>query len=126
MIVAYSHMLFWMLMLLFAKHLLADFLWQTPKMVEEKGNYGAIGGIQHSAIHGLLTTLVLWFFLPLGGALVYGVIDAIVHYHIDWAKININRKNHYTTADSKFWWWLGVDQFMHQLTYVAMVVFIFS
>lgn len=30
------------------KHFLADFLWQTPKMLSEKGTYGASGGLEHA------------------------------------------------------------------------------
>jgi Protein of unknown function (DUF3307) len=126
LLITYSHTLFLLMLALFTKHLLADFAWQTPKMVAEKGTYGASGGLHHSSIHGALTVFVLCFFLPFGGALAYGLIDGIVHYHIDWAKININKKYKYTVEDAKFWWWLGVDQFLHQLTYLVMVVFILT
>lgn len=108
------------MLLLFTKHLLADFRWQTDEMVKEKGNYGSWPGIEHSLIHGLGTAVVLMFFVGIFGALLYGILDAVLHYHIDWTKININRKHNYTTADKEFWWWLGVDQFLHQMTYVLI------
>lgn len=115
-----------MMLGLFLKHLLADFVWQTPKMVEEKGIYGATAGVQHSAIHGLLTAFVFSFWIPVGGALIYGIIDLLAHYHIDWAKININKKYNYTVENPKFWFWLGLDQFMHQMTYVLLVISVLS
>jgi hypothetical protein len=40
------------LTLLFIKHFLADFVWQTDTMVIEKGKYGYLGGLQHSGLHG--------------------------------------------------------------------------
>lgn len=49
------------------------------------------------------------------------LFEFIVHYHIDWAKMNINRKMGWKDENSEFWVLLGADQLLHYLTYVLMV-----
>jgi uncharacterized membrane protein HdeD (DUF308 family) len=106
------------LALLFIKHFLADFVWQTDKMVSEKGQYGRWGGIQHSGLHAICTYVVLMHFLGMQACLMLAAIDFIVHYHTDWAKMNAARG--LTIKDKKYWVWLGMDQLIHALTYIAM------
>lgn len=110
--------------LLQIKHFLADFVWQTDRMVLEKGIYGARYGLYHSGIQSLGTFLAFAWIHPLLG-LITAIIDFVAHYHIDWAKININRRYNYTPKDHKFWFWLGLDQLAHQLTYVFLVGWVF-
>ena len=116
---------FLLLSLLGIKHFLADFAFQFPYMVKEKGTYGALGGVHHAAFHASLTFFVLliacssspWV-IPLAAA------DGLIHYHIDWCKQQLNRG--YTTADKQFWFWLGADQAAHYLTYVGIIYVITS
>lgn len=108
--------------LLLIKHFVADFMLQTDTMVREKGHYGKWGGVLHSGIHGVGTFIV---FAAFGFGLVSvicAVIDSAVHYHIDWAKMNLSRD--LTVADKQYWFYLGLDQLLHQLTYVALIVFV--
>ena len=109
------------LALLGIKHFFADFVWQFDYMVREKGFYGQRGGIDHSLIHGGLTLAVLFHFAGIGDALILAILDGIVHYHIDWAKMTINRNKHLTPQDQEFWFWLGLDQLAHLLTYTAII-----
>jgi len=102
------------------KHFLADFVWQTDRMIVDKGIYGARYGIYHSLVQSAGTFLAFAWIHPALGT-VASFIDFLAHYHIDWAKININRHNNYTPADKKFWFWLGLDQLAHQITYVILV-----
>ena len=111
-------------LLLQVKHFLADFVWQTNRMVVEKGVYGARHGIYHSLIQAAGTFLAFVWMHPVIG-FATALVDFIAHYHIDWAKININKKYNYTPADKKFWFWLGLDQLAHQITYVILVGWIF-
>lgn len=108
------------MLLLQIKHFVADFVLQTHQMVIEKGTYGARHGIYHSLIQAAGTFVALAWIHP-GIGLLAAIFDFIVHYHVDWAKMNINRKYGYTPADNKFWLWLGLDQLAHQLTYVLIV-----
>ena len=106
------------------KHFLVDFLWQTPKMLSEKGTYGATGGIEHAGAHAIGTTIILFLIFPwdLGAhalAILLGGLDGVIHYHIDWAKTNLSRG--LTPADRKFWVWLGADQGLHYLTYILII-----
>lgn len=105
------------------KHFLGDFVFQTPTMVATKGTYGAIGGIQHAGVHGLLTAMVLTaLVLPSTLILQLALIDALIHYHVDWAKQQFSRK--YTTADKSFWFWFGLDQTLHYLTYIGIIAWL--
>jgi hypothetical protein len=106
------------------KHFVADFVLQTDRMVQEKGTYGARWGIYHSLIQSAGTFLAFAWLHPLLG-IITAAVDFVLHYHIDWAKININKRYNYTPKDREFWLWLGVDQLAHQLTYILLVGWVF-
>lgn len=101
------------------KHFLADFLWQFPYMVTDKGQYGAPGGLAHAGIHGILTFFVVIGFVRPEDAVTIALLDSAVHYHIDWAKTNLSRG--LGINDHRFWVWFGLDQALHYLTYVAII-----
>ena len=100
------------------KHFICDFLLQFPYMISQKGIYGADGGIHHAGFHTLFTFLILAPFIGIV-AVLPAVVDGVVHYHIDWAKQQLNQG--LTPADRKFWIWFGLDQALHYLTYVAII-----
>ena len=113
------------LFLLFLKHFIIDFPFQGPYQYLNKGTYGHPGGILHAGVHGLGTFAVfIWFTTPLV-AVCLALVDFLLHYHIDWAKMNINKKLGYgPTTHEQFWWLLGVDQLLHALTYLGLVTFL--
>jgi hypothetical protein len=116
-----AHLALELLLLLFLKHFIVDFPLQKPYQYLNKGNYGHPGGILHSALHGVGTFICIWFFFP-SVALVMAFADFLVHYHVDWAKVNINKAfNWGPTTHEQFWWLLGLDQLAHALTYIAIV-----
>lgn len=104
------------LVLFVLKHFLADFPLQPPYQWMNKGKYGHAGGLIHAAIHAALTLAILRFFnMPLWLA----VVDGIIHYHVDWFKMQFTWK-----PDNKYFWWtLGVDQMLHYLTYIGIVAY---
>jgi len=110
--------------LLQIKHFLADFVFQTPRMMYEKGTYGAAHGVYHSLCHSAGTLLAFVWLHPIIG-LVTAFFDFLLHYHIDWAKSNINKKYKYTQDNPKFWMWFGLDQLAHQFTYIVLIWWIF-
>lgn len=113
------------MVLFILKHLVFDWLYQPPFMYKNKGIYGHVGGILHSLIHGVSTFTIALFFTDLHTALLTGFIDGVIHYHIDWAKININKVKCWTPTNSEnFWKLVGIDQTLHSLTYVGLVYFI--
>ena len=107
--------------LLFTKHFVVDFPLQTKFQWSNKGTYGHIGGILHAYLHAMGTMLCFWWYAPM--ACIYlGFVDMVIHYHIDWAKMNLNEKMGWKPDNSeKFWWLLGLDQFLHAMTYVGLV-----
>lgn len=110
------------LLLFQVKHLLADFVLQTAKMVEEKGHYGCAGGLYHAGIHILASApLVLWLAPHVATVAVVLVAEFVIHYHIDWCKEQIGRRLALSPGDKAFWFAIGVDQLLHQLTYIGMV-----
>jgi hypothetical protein len=108
---------------LLAKHAVADFFLQTSYQYQNKGIYGHPGGFLHSAIHVALTPLVYLVLAP-GSLLIAGLIaigEFIVHYHVDWAKEQVTRRNSLTPECRGFWFALGTDQLIHGLSYIVIV-----
>lgn len=108
------------LILLF-KHLVCDFFLQTAYQYRNKGIYSHPGGLLHAGLH-VLGTAFLFLYVNPGPKIVALILagEFVVHYHIDWAKEQIVKRCKLTTEDSAFWWALGVDQFLHGATYVAI------
>lgn len=106
------------LALLQVKHWYVDFVNQTDEEVKYKGTYLDWRGVKHSLKHGIVTTAILILFTPIGWAVIFGIVDFLLHYHIDWLKINKGNRDIRTKA---FWNHLGLDQMAHQLTYIGIV-----
>lgn len=107
------------LALLFIKHWYIDFVFQTDEELKNKGTYGAWAGIKHSLKHGLATLIIfLVLDVSLLLAIAIAVLDAVIHYHVDWIKMNHGNKD---MTDPKFWNHLGLDQLAHYLTYLLLV-----
>jgi hypothetical protein len=113
--------IFALLAVLFVKHWYIDFVNQSNEEVQGKGIYGNAHGLMHSIKHGVATFLIFWYVLNWQAAVILGFIDFVTHYHIDWAKININKRWNYTVENPKFWAWLGADQLAHSITYLFIV-----
>ena len=113
---------------LFIKHFICDFpLQMFPWMYLNKDRYLHPGGIVHAGVHGIGTLIVLSFFFEIKLSIFYALIDMLVHYHIDWAKMNLSR--HYDLKpNNSEWLWvlLGLDQLLHHLTYFAIIYYAFK
>lgn len=111
----------YLILLLVTKHFIVDFPLQTKFQYSNKGKYGHPGGLLHSFFHGCATYFCFAWFAPIAAGYL-AIIDMVVHYHIDWAKVNINNKFGWgPTTHEQFWWLLGLDQFLHAITYVGLV-----
>lgn len=116
---------FLLLSLFGIKHFIADFPLQYSYMVAEKGIYGAGGGVQHAMVHGIGTFIVLMLVISHSPwVLILSLADGVLHYHIDWAKQQLNRN--YTIKDDRWWTLLGLDQCLHYLTYVGIIYVVTS
>ena len=115
-----------LLFLLQIKHLLVDWSWQPAYEWKNKGTYGHPGGILHAFKNAIGTAAVFSFFFPhMILLLVVFAIDFLLHYHIDWAKMNINRIYGWgPTTHDQFWRLTGFDQFLHQVTYLFLIWFV--
>ncbi len=112
----------WLLIAFQLKHLLCDYFFQYPRHFMVKGTYGKWGGVEHALIHGAGTLLVFGlagYFLPVFG--LAAIIDFVIHYHVDWAKMKLGAVKGWKPDNNKFWWALGVDQFLHHVTYIGLI-----
>jgi Protein of unknown function (DUF3307) len=105
-----------------AKHLVCDFILQTRYQVDNKGFYGRLGGLAHAGWHILFSIPVL-LILTRSAGLIAGLLlfEFLVHYHTDWLKARTQRLRGWTQNDAIYWVAFGADQFVHQVTYLAMV-----
>lgn len=116
-----------------------DFLLQTKYQYSNKGTYGHPGGIIHAQLHALASWMIL-FFLGYHANIIFwlALAEAVVHYHIDWAKVQITKNcgwSKFDTGDAynpahlrifsnNYFHALGFDQLLHQLTYIAMAAYL--
>jgi hypothetical protein len=118
--------IFLILIGLLVKHWYVDFVNQSDDEIASKGIYGRWTGIKHSLKHGALTVVVLLCFIhDTEVSILLGLVDAIIHYHIDWFKVSVNQRKGWTVKDSGFWLLFGLDQLAHSLTYVLIVWLLF-
>lgn len=114
---------FLLLALFGIKHFIADFLMQYSYMVRDKGIYGAAGGLHHAGTHACWTFVILVPFVhSANDLLLLPLADAVIHYHVDYFKQQLNQG--LSALDNMFWVWLGLDQALHYLTYVGIIYYV--
>ena len=114
-----------LLTLLTVKHFIFDFLYQPPYQWQNKGTYGHPGGLIHSGQHAWATLMILLFFITPILAVILAFLEFIIHYHMDWFKMNYNKMKGWTaTTHNEFWILLGVDQLVHSLTYIGIAALV--
>lgn len=108
------------------KHTIADYLTQYNWMIKDKATYGAFGGLAHAGWHGVLTSIVVWHIttFSLIPVILFGLIDSIIHYHVDYVKSNVWKTKNYTPDTQMYWVTHGVDQMLHLFTYVFIIWFL--
>ncbi len=110
-----------LLCLLQIKHMFADYYLQTPKMLSGRGEYLHWGRAQHAAVHAIGSVLIfLLFQAPLSFILIIAALEWIVHFNIDFAKASYSDKKQLQPSQAAFWRATGLDQCLHNLTYIAM------
>lgn len=111
-----------LLCLLQAKHMFADYFLQTKIMLDGRETYVHFGRALHAGVHVVGSVLVFAVMgAPLAFILPVVLAEWVVHYHIDWLKGRYTAIQKLTPADAAFWRAAGVDQALHQLTYVIMI-----
>jgi hypothetical protein len=115
------------LLVLQVKHFLFDYPLQSHFQLRNKVIYGHVGGLLHSALHILGTSVVFLIARPslaVGAAILIG--EFLVHYHLDWAKGQLNKRNRLTVTDALYWWGIGIDQMLHHMTYLAIAAVLYA
>lgn len=107
------------LVLLQVKHWYIDFVNQSEEEVKHKGIYLNWLGVKHSLKHGFGTFLV-FAVAGLPYAILIGILDFVLHYHIDWSKMNYGNRD---ITTPQFWNHLGLDQMAHQISYLLYIYF---
>jgi len=111
-----------LLVLLQTKHLFADFFLQTPRMLRDRGVYLHFGRLQHAGLHAAASLVALVLVgVPVALAFTVAAIEWVVHFHVDWGKGRWSDNSGHNPTQAGFWRAFGVDQAVHQWTYVAMV-----
>jgi len=117
-----THSLLILLLLLQCKHLIVDWCWQPAYEWQNKGSYGHFGGIRHAAKNAIGTAMCFVPFASWSVVFLVLIIDGVLHYHIDWCKMNINQKMGWSAnTHAQFWWLTGADQFLHQIAYIFLI-----
>lgn len=114
------------LALLLIKHFLCDYPLQSPWMLRKSAEKGWLAPLSaHAYAHAFGTYIV---FLIVGGfadptfAVWMMGLDFLAHWLIDFWKARLTRPEFGSRA---FWNYLGLDQLLHNLTYLAMI-FLYS
>ncbi len=104
------------------KHFVADYLLQPGWMLAGKGSFTRIGGYAHAGVHAAMTAVLLLIVsTPLSMLALLVVAEFVVHYLLDWSKIQYSRGVHVDTMPQRFWALHGADQLAHQVTYAAII-----
>lgn len=104
------------------KQFIADSLLQTTWMAlgkaEKKGWLAPLAA--HAGIHGAMTLVLMLAFKPSLWWL--GPLDVVVHGALDYGKAGVTRGLDLTGKDIGWWWLLGLDQRLHELTHFIYIL----
>jgi len=110
------------LFLFIIKHFICDFILQPPYMYLNKGKFAHPGGMAHATVHGTATAIICYAYPTF---LTAALIDGVVHYFIDWGKVNIAKRMGWKPDNSEYYWYLlGLDQMLHYLTYAGVITWV--
>ncbi len=124
-----------LILLMETKHLFADFFWQTEKHL---GKFGKTKWViplaDHCLRHAVLTLVICLAANPTMWWLC--LVDFVAHFIMDRVKASpdlmgryesLSKREYYAATNSQrrsnkfFWWCLGIDQYVHQLTSLFIV-----
>jgi hypothetical protein len=102
------------------KHFVADFLLQTNWIAHGKErSQGWLAPLTvHALCHGVLTLLIALAIAPRLWWL--ALVDFVIHWTIDRGKTLTALRGGWSIKESGFWWLMGFDQFLHQVTNIAL------
>jgi hypothetical protein len=111
-----------MLVWLQLKHYVADYLMQPKWVLFAKGDMRRAGGYVHAGIHAVASIpAYLIAGLGLTDVAVLCVAEFIIHYVVDFIKVDLSAR-YKSGPDTTIYWALhGGDQLLHQLTYAGLI-----
>jgi hypothetical protein len=109
--------------LLLIKHYIADWIMQTTRIALEKGTNASLL-LLHSLHHIIGTAMVLIWFVEPFPLLLICISEFILHSVIDYVKSCPTMLGQYKYPTQQYFIWMGFDQLLHQLSYLAIVVFL--
>lgn len=113
-----------LLSLLFFKHFLADFVLQTGEIAEKKGKEFKFLFL-HSFHQSFLTFAILFAFgFTVSVCFIVFVIEFFLHSILDYLKANGIFYSKAKFPEKGYFVSFGFDQFLHALTYIAIVYFL--
>ena len=110
-----------LLFLLITKHFIIDFFLQTPAQVKYKGVWAHPVGFSHSLEQGIWTAVILCFYVDIRLAVAISYCELLIHYITDYTKMKHGCKD---ITQKAFWFQLGLDQYVHYLTYLSIAYFL--
>jgi hypothetical protein len=105
-----------------AKQFLADWLFQTSWMALGKAELeGWLAPLlAHAGVHAALTLVLMLVLRPSLWWL--AAVDFMLHAVIDYGKTSVTRGLGLTARDNAWWWLIGFDQALHELTHLAFIL----
>lgn len=119
-----------LLIVLLAAHYLGDFTHLlTPRMLEAKATGRSLSWIGvHAGVHTLLLGAAVALIARPPGALLLlaAILQFVTHFVIDTgrARICVRFPSCATTDSDAYWYLLGLDQLLHAIVLVAIVVLV--
>ena len=106
------------------KHYAADFVFQTNWMAhgKERMQGWVLPMLSHAGCHAAMTLALVLFVAPALWWL--ALIDFAVHVAVDRSKTAVSHWGKWQPSDKHFWWLLGFDQFLHQVTNIVLATII--
>lgn len=119
--VAAGALIGWMLILT-AKHVVADFFLQTKWMAVGKDSPTGWAWplLAHCLVHGVLSTALIAALAP--SLWFLGLVDFAIHLIIDRAKGWCVVTFRIAPGHRWFWWLIGIDQALHHLTGFGLAI----
>ena len=108
------------------KHFVADFVLQTNWIAHGKERVEGWQGplAVHVLCHAGLTLLIALAIAPRLWWL--ALIDLVVHTVIDRTKTVVGHWSGCEKTQARYWWLFGFDQFLHQVTNIALAAAFFA
>ena len=108
------------------KQFIGDSLLQTTWMALGKAQKSGwlLPLVIHAGIHGVLTLALMLALRPSLWWL--GPLDFVIHAILDYGKASATRRLGLTDKDVGWWWLLGLDQRLHEVTHFAFVLAILA